>query len=70
MYRIFTSRTTSFYGGHKDVQVYVVELLRPTQYGDPFTTLLLKALEVSLSYRFMFPENNSEFSPDMVPCCP
>ena len=63
LYRIFTSATTEYYSGEMEYKVYIVEILRRRDYGDPDTTLLLKALEISLAYRFMFLEETSEFSP-------
>lgn len=63
LYRIFTSTTTEYYSGEMEYKVYIVEILRRRDYGDADTTLLLKALEISLAYRFMFLEETSEFSP-------
>lgn len=63
LYRIFASSVTEYYSNETEFEVYVVEILRRKDYGDPDTTLLLKALDVSLSYRFMFLEETSEFSP-------
>ena len=40
-------------------------MLRLKDYGNEQTTTLLRALEVTLGYRFMFLEERSEFSPLM-----
>jgi TIR domain len=65
VFRIFTAAVTSYYSSEIEYQVYAVEILRHRDYGDPDTTLLLKALEISLAYRFMFLEDTSEFSPSI-----
>ena len=65
IFRVFTSRTALFYSNDARFHVYVVEMLRHKDHGDPLTTLLLRALQVSLGYRFMFLEYSSEFSPTM-----
>jgi hypothetical protein len=64
-FRIFVSRVARLYSGAREIHVYVIPLLKPADGGDPSTTLLLKALEVSLGYRFMFLESGSEFSPEI-----
>jgi hypothetical protein len=65
VFRIFKSRVAVYYSNESEFQIYVVEILRRKDYGDDATTLLLKALEVSLAYRFMFLEETSEFSPTL-----
>ncbi|QIG50574.1 hypothetical protein G5V57_24290 [Nordella sp. HKS 07] len=63
-FRIFTSRIANFYSNATEFEVYIVEILQGKDYGDPKTTLLLKAMEIGLQYRFMFLEKDqSEFSP-------
>ena len=63
IFRIFISQITHYYNNDSEVQIYLIEVLRRKDYGDPDSTLLLHALEVSLSYRFMFLEKLSQFSP-------
>ena len=41
--------------------LYFVEYLRPRDFGDRSTTLVLKALELCCRFRFLFLEKNSEF---------
>jgi hypothetical protein len=65
IFRVFTSRIALFYSNEAQFHIYVVEMLRHKDHGDPLTTLLLRALQVSLGYRFMFLEYSSEFSPTM-----
>jgi hypothetical protein len=61
-FRIFVARSVLFYSGVTELHIYVVEV-KSRDYGDPGTTMLLKAISVGLQYRFMFLERNSEFSP-------
>jgi hypothetical protein len=63
VFRIFVSRIAIYYSEAVEYQVYVVEMLRSRDEGDRETTILLKAMEVGLGYRFMFLEQTSEFSP-------
>lgn len=63
VFRIFASRRTEFYNDDVETDIYVVEILPRKDHGDPDTTFMLKALEIALSYRFMFLEETSEFSP-------
>jgi len=65
-FRIFIARLATLYSGVREYQVYVIPLLRPKDYGDPLTTALLRALQVSLGYRFMFLEPTSPFSPNLM----
>jgi len=65
-FRLFVARLTTLFSGAREYHVYVIPLLKPKDYGDPSTTMLLRALQVSLGYRFMFLESSSEFSPDII----
>lgn len=65
-FRVFISKIVNFYSNAHEFHMYVVELMRPRDYGDPETTLLLSALRVGLTYRFMFLENQSEFGPVLM----
>jgi hypothetical protein len=66
-FRAFVGRLTTLYSGVREYQIFVIPLLRPKDYGDPKTTVLLKELQVSLAYRFMFLEGSSSpFSPDII----
>jgi hypothetical protein len=65
-FRIFVARVTTLFSGVREYQVYVIPLLRPKDYGDPQTSALLRALQVSLGYRFMFLEATSPFSPTIM----
>jgi hypothetical protein len=61
-FRIFVARSVLYYSGVNEIHIYAVEV-KSRDYGDPGTTMLLKAISVGLQYRFMFLEPNSEFSP-------
>jgi len=65
-FRLFVARLTTLFSGAREYHIYVIPLLKPKDYGDPETTMLLRALQVSLGYRFMFLEATSEFSPDII----
>jgi hypothetical protein len=65
-FRVFISKIVDFYSNAHEFHMYVVELMRPRDYGDPETTLLLSALRVGLTYRFMFLERQSEFGPVLM----
>lgn len=64
LYRIFTSTVLIYYDDTVEYQVYAVDVLQERDTGDPTTSLMLHAVEVSLGYRFMFLENMSLFSPE------
>ena len=61
-YRMFVARSVIYYSGVREIHIYIVEI-RYKDYGDPTTTMLLKAISIGLQYRFMFLEETSEFSP-------
>jgi hypothetical protein len=63
IFRVFVSRVALYYSDAAEYQIYVVEMLRSRDQGDRETTILLKAMEVGLGYRFMFLEQTSQFSP-------
>lgn len=64
LFRMFVARNVLYLSGINEIHIYVVEI-RPKDFGDPITTLLLKAISVGLQYRFMFLEGKaSQFSPE------
>jgi TIR domain len=63
-FRMFVARSVIYYSGMHEIHIYIVEI-KYKDYGDPTTTMLLKAISIGLQYRFMFLEGKiSEFSPD------
>jgi len=61
-YRIILTTATRYYNDNREFNLYFVEALRRTEYGDRETTLLLKGLELVCRFRFLFLEEDSEFS--------
>jgi hypothetical protein len=61
LYRLILTTGTAYYNNHMEVSVYLVDFYRRKDYGDPSTSLLLKALLLVSRYRFMFLEDQSEF---------
>lgn len=61
---MFVARSVIYYSGTREFHIYIVEI-KYKDYGDPVTTMLLKAISIGLQYRFMFLEGRtSEFSPN------
>lgn len=61
-YRVILTTATKFFDDTREFNLYFVETLRKHDYGDKSTTMLLKGLELACRFRFMFLENDSEFS--------
>jgi hypothetical protein len=62
VYRLILTTSTTYYNGKREFNIYLVEALRPYDYGNKETTLLLKGLEIVCRFRFMFLEEMSQFS--------
>ncbi len=60
--RVILTTATKYYDDHREFNVYFVEALQRSDYGDTSTTLLLKGLELVCRFRFMFLEDASQFS--------
>jgi hypothetical protein len=61
-FRVILTTSTRYFNGIREFNLYFVEYLRPRDFGDASTTLVLKGLELSCRFRFLFLEKNSEFS--------
>jgi hypothetical protein len=61
-FRVILTTGTRYFNGSREFNLYFVEYLRPRDFGDTETTLVLKGLELSCRFRFLFLEKNSEFS--------
>jgi TIR domain len=61
-FRVILTTGTRYFNGIREFNLYFVEYLRPRDFGDASTSLLLKGLELSCRFRFLFLEKNSEFS--------
>ena len=64
-FRIFAANSVLYFSGENEIHIYVVEV-KSRDFGDRTTTMLLKATQVGLQYRFMFLEQSSEFSPASI----
>jgi hypothetical protein len=64
-FRLFVARSVLYYSGVTEIHIYIVEV-KSRDYGDPRTSMLLKALSVGLQYRFMFLDETSPFSPAAI----
>ena len=61
---MFVARSVIYFSTVHEIHIYIVEI-RYKDFGDPTTTMLLKAISLGLQYRFMFLEGmTSEFSPE------
>jgi hypothetical protein len=61
-YRIILTTASRYYDDCREFNLYLVEALPRSEYGDRSTTNLLKGLELVCRFRFMFLEEDSEFS--------
>jgi hypothetical protein len=61
-YRLMLSRGILFYDNRREFHLYFLEITRRNDFGDAKSTRLLKALALSCRFRFMFFEEESEFS--------
>jgi len=60
-FRVILTTGTRYFNGIREFNLYFVEYLRPRDFGDTDTTLVLKGLELSCRFRFLFLEKSSEF---------
>jgi len=61
-YRVVLTTATKYYDDYREFSVYFVGVLPRADYGDRATSILLKGLELVCHFRFMFLEEDSEFS--------
>jgi hypothetical protein len=66
LFRLFVARSTDFYDGSRELDIYVVEVYRQKDVGDPFTTYLGKAIDIALRYRSLFLERASPYGPRLL----
>jgi hypothetical protein len=66
LFRLFVSKSTTFFDRSRELDIYVVEILRYRDIGDAFTTFLGKAIAIALRYRSLFLEGNSPYGPAIV----
>ena len=61
-YRVILTSAIRYYDDKREFHLYLVETLRREDIGDEFTSLLLKALEFTCRFHFLFFEKGSPFS--------
>jgi hypothetical protein len=61
-YRVILTTATRYYNDYIEFNLYFVEMLRRTDYGDRATSHLLRGLELVCRFRFIFLETDSEFA--------
>ncbi len=61
-YRVILTSNVKYYDGKREFNLYFVEMLRREDFGDNYTSLLLKALDVTCRFRSMFFEPGTPFS--------
>ncbi len=61
-YRVILTTGTKYFNGVREFNLYFVEYLKRTDFGDRDTTVLFKGLELMCRFRSLFLERNSEFS--------
>jgi hypothetical protein len=69
LFRLFISKSTTFFDRSRELDVYVVEILRYKDIGDPYTTFLAKAIAIALRYRSLFLEGNSPYGAVAIRFC-
>jgi hypothetical protein len=70
LFRLILTTSTTFFDGKQEFSIYLVETLRPTDFGNLDMTLLLKGLGMACRYRFKFLERNSEFHSNNILALP
>jgi hypothetical protein len=66
LFRLFVSKSTTFFDRTRELDIYIVEVLRYKDIGDPFTTYLAKSIAIALRYRSLFLEDSSPYGPVIV----
>jgi hypothetical protein len=66
LFRLFVSKSTTYFDETRELVIYVVEVFRYRDAGDPFTTFLAKAIMIALRYRSLFLEAGSPYGPTAI----
>jgi hypothetical protein len=64
-FRLFVSKIVTYVSQKTEIDIYIVQM-RQKEYGDPYTSRLLKAISAGLKFRFLFLEAQSEFRPEKL----
>jgi hypothetical protein len=62
VYRVILSRSLRYFDESREFHLYFVEALQRKEYGHRLTTRVVRGLEMCCRFRFMFLEDESEFS--------
>ncbi|HUN92012.1 MAG TPA: toll/interleukin-1 receptor domain-containing protein [Burkholderiaceae bacterium] len=61
LYRLILTTSTTYYNDEIETSIYLVEFFRRPDHGNPVTSLLLKGLQITCRFRFLFLEDQSQF---------
>ena len=61
LFRAVLTSWTTYHDGSAEANIYLIEVQRRADFGNPKTTVLLKALQLTCRFRFLFLEKQSEF---------
>jgi hypothetical protein len=61
LFRLFVAKSVMFFDRRRELTIYIIEVFRVADVGDPFTTYLAKGLDVALRYRSLFLESASPY---------
>ncbi len=67
LFRVILTSCTTYYNDMMEATLYLVEVFRAREWGDPRTTLLAKGLNMAIRFRSLFLEKTSRFSTLNVP---
>ena len=70
IYRVILSRSLRYFDETREFHLYFVEALQPKEYGHRLTTRAVRGLELCCRFRFMFLEEESEFSSTNISLVP
>ena len=70
IYRVILSRSLRYFDESREFHLYFVEALQRKEYGHRLTTRAVRGLELCCRFRFMFLEDESEFSSSNISLVP
>ncbi len=62
LYRVILTTYTTYYDGTIEASIYIVEVIRRPDHGDPYTTRLAKGLQSTMRFRSLFLEEKGLFN--------
>lgn len=66
LYRIFITNSEFFWSGERRIHAYIVEVLQEEEYGEEYTTVLIKGIRACARFRFIFLEDKKKFQPIVI----